>query len=337
MNPKKQPTLKSVAKKVGVTANTVSLALRDSPLVIEETKALIKKAAKEMGYIPNVLAGSLRSGRSNTIAILVGDISNFLFSQRIKALERTLGQAGYQVLIINTDEQMNMEIQAIRTAVSHQVDGIIICPCQHDKKSMELLKSYQIPFVLLGREFFDEQIDTVVWDDYQGACLMTEHLINVGCKSIVFLNGPQHISSATLRQKGYEETMKNKGLAAHIITAAPTSGGVTQALNHLWEKAVSYDGLFVFSDLMALEASSWHMKKGLHIPKDVAIAGFDDILSSIDLPFGLTSIACDRQKEAEQTVELLLRRIGDKTITAQTIRLPVYLKVRESTEGYKKS
>ena len=98
------PTLKSIAQRVGMTANTVSLALRDSPLVAENTKARIQKAAEEMGYVQNAIAGSLRSGRTNTVAVVTGDIANPLFAAKIKALEHVLREEGYQIIIFNSDE-----------------------------------------------------------------------------------------------------------------------------------------------------------------------------------------------------------------------------------------
>ena len=328
---KRQPTLKSIAERCNVTANTVSLALRDSPLVVETTKARIHQVAREMGYVPNVLAGSLRSGKSNTVAILVGDISNLLFAQRIKDLERKLRQHNYQVLILNTDENPETEMQAIRTAVSHQVDGIILCPCQQDRRNIDMLTDFRMPYVLLGREFSGCSDDAVVWDDEEGARLATLHLINTGRKSIVFLNGPEYISSATLRRKGYESAMKTAGLTPAVINTAFITGRINSALLPLTDGHIPCDGLFVFNDLMALETCSWLIKHGIRIPEDIAVVGFDDVLSTVSLPFELTSVACDRQQEASRTVDVLLSRIKNPNLPPQIERLPVELIIRASS------
>lgn len=329
--PNRQPTLKSIAEKTGVTANTVSLALRDSPLVLPQTKARIQKAAREMGYVHNVLAGSLRSGRSHTIAILFGDVSNPLFAQRIRELSKSLQQQGYQVLILNTEECAKTESQAIRTAVSHQVDGIILCPCQQGQESLDLLRQYRVPFVFLGREFLGASADAVVWDDLEGARMVTQHLLQMGCRRIVFINGPKLISSAILRQNGYETVMREAGLVPCTVHAAAMSGSVAGCLETLRKEHSRYDGLFVFSDLMALEASSWLLQNKFRLPEDVAVAGFDDILSDFNLPFGLTSVACNRKEEAEAVVKLLLRRINDPDAAFAVQRLPVRLVVRDSS------
>jgi LacI family transcriptional regulator len=328
---KRQPTLKNIAERVDVTVNTVSLALRDSPLVLPETKANILKVAREMGYVHNVLAGSLRSGKSHTIAILFGDVANLLFAQRIKALERVFRERKYQVLILNTEEDAQVEARAIRTAVSHQVDGIVFCPCQQGKESLELVKQYRVPCVLMGRETPDEEFDTVVWDDYEGARLATQHLIEAGSRSVVFLSGPEFISSARLRRKGYEDAMRAAGFDPVTVSADAMSGGVNRALDELSENGVRYDGLFVFSDLMALEASSWLMKRGIRVPEDVGVVGFDDILSSVSLPFELTSIASDRRAESEIVVDILLHRIAEPDAPVRIDRRPVRLVKRASS------
>ena len=328
---KRQPTLKSIAERCCVTANTVSLALRDSPLVVETTKARIRQVAREMGYVPNALANSLRSGRSHTVAILVGDISNLLFAQRIKDLERRLRLRNHQVLILNTDEDPETELHALRTALSHRVDGVILVPCQRDRRAMELLKSHGTPCLVLGREFDGCDCDTVVWDDREGARLATAHLIAVGCRSVVFLNGPEYVSSARLRREGYELAMRSAGLSPLTINANTTTGQLGGALDLITDGCVPCDGLFVFNDLMALEACSRLTRRGIRIPEDIAVAGFDDVLSTVCLPFGLTSVSADRAAEAAYAVDALLNRINQSDLPRQVQRLPVELIIREST------
>jgi len=328
---KRKPTLKDIAERVGLTVNTVSLALRDSPLVVEETKSRIRDAARELGYVHNVLAGSLRTGRSHTVALVMGDIANLAFAQRIKALEYAFRKAGYQVLILNTDENPRAELKAMRTAISHQVDGVVLCPCQQGREGIELLQAHCLPFVLIGRDFPDVAMDAVVWDDRAGAQMVTEHMLAEGYEDIVFLNGPGYISSATERRMGYEQAMRAAGYEPETVYTGATSGSVGSALEALWAERGGCDGLFVFSDLMALEAADWLMRRGLSIPDDVAVAGFDDVLSHISLPFGLTSVGCDWSIEAEKTVSRLLRRIENPDIEPGIDRLEVTLMPRMST------
>ena len=122
------PTLKTIAQQTGVTQNTVSLALRDSPLVAEDTKRMILAVAREQGYVRNDVADSLRSGRTHTIAIIFGDIANMLFAIKIAELEKALRKRHYQVLILNSGENADLEYSAVETAIRKKVDGVILCP-----------------------------------------------------------------------------------------------------------------------------------------------------------------------------------------------------------------
>ena len=141
-------TLKDIAEKTGFTVNTVSQALRGSPKLREETKAAIRAAAKELGYVHNALAGSLRSGSSRTIAIIVGDTSNLRFSIQLHAFELAFRTLGYQVIVMNTDETAQYELDAVKNAVRSSVDGVLLCPCQKSRAAIDLLESCRTPYVL---------------------------------------------------------------------------------------------------------------------------------------------------------------------------------------------
>ena len=326
------PTLKSIAERTGYTANTVSQALRNSPSVAQETRDQIRKVAREMGYVHNVVASSLRSGRTHTVALVFGDVSNMLFAIKIRELEEELRKRGYQVLILNTDEDQELERRAIHTAISRQVDGVVLCPCQKGRESLKLLEQHHVPYVLSGRYFDDLACDSVIWADYKGGLIATRHLIERGCRQILFLNGPEIISSARERDRGYRDALAEAGLVPLERSVSSMSGGVHSALDVLEAQGVRYDGIFAFSDLMALEAACWLQEHGLRIPEDVRMAGFDDILSHMCIPFGLTSISADKKAETRHTAELLLRRIeGRQEIPFECRVMDVELIARTSS------
>jgi LacI family transcriptional regulator len=154
--------------------------------------------------------------------------------------------------------------------------------------------------------------DAVVWADYEGGLIATRHLIARGCRNILFLNGPEIISSARERGRGYLDALNEEGLAPVTRHVSSMSGGVRGALDELYQEGFGFDGIFAFSDLMALEAACWLQEHHLRIPEDVRMAGFDDILSHMLIPFGLTSIAADKREETKYAVELLLKRIEGK-------------------------
>ena len=167
-------TLKDIAEKTGFTVNTVSQALRGSPKLREETKAAIRAAAKELGYVHNALAESLRSGSSRTIAIIVGDTSNLRFSIQLHAFELAFRTLGYQVIVMNTDETAQYELDAVKNAVRSSVDGVLLCPCQKSRAAIDLLESCRTPYVLFGRCYDD--LPAVIWDDERGGYLAGQQL-----------------------------------------------------------------------------------------------------------------------------------------------------------------
>lgn len=327
------PTLKSIALKTGYTANTVSQALRNSPSVAQETRDQIRKAAREMGYVHNVVASSLRSGRTHTVALIYGDVSNMLFAIKIREMEEELRKRGYQVLILNTDEDPELERRAIHTAISRKVDGVVLCPCQKGQEGLRLMEQHRVPYLLSGRYFEGVDCDSVVWADYKGGLIATRHLIERGCRNILFLNGPETISSARERGRGYRDALSEANLTPVERSVPSMSGGVRGALDQLKTEGIQYDGIFAFSDLIALEAACWLTEHGLRIPEDVRMAGFDDILSHIAIPFGLTSIAADKRQETLRAVELLLSRIeGNQDRPGERHTMDVQLVARASSK-----
>ena len=197
-----RPTLKTVAQAVGVTANTVSLALRGSPLVAEKTKTAILTEARRQGYQHDAAAQALRCGRSRVIALAFGDIANPLFAIKIKLLAQQFARAGYETLILNTDEAEETEVKAIRTALSRKVEGVVLCPCQKGREALELLHGQGVSCVLIGRQFDSPQEDAVVWDDRRGGYLATRRLLELGCRHPLYLTATPSISSARLRLEG---------------------------------------------------------------------------------------------------------------------------------------
>ena len=326
------PTLKTIAEQTGVTQNTVSLALRDSPLVAEETKRAILAAAREQGYVRNDVAKSLRSGRTHTIAIIFGDIGNMLFAIKIAELEKALRKRHYHVLILNSGEDAALEYSVVETAIRKKVDGVILCPCQEDRAALELLRKRGIPYVLIGRCFPGGADDAVLWDDYRGGYIATRHLIDRGCRRILMLNVSCRISSAVERHGGYLDALAEAGLEPIEREVSLTNADVNEALRELADRPGSIDGMFAFSDLIAFRAASWCLEQGVRIPEDMLLIGFDDILSHVQVPFPLSSICADKALETETAVDMLLKRIeATEEPASRIVRMPVQLIPRRST------
>ena len=327
------PTLKSIAERVGMTANTVSLALRDSPRVADETRARIQSIASEMGYVQNAIAGSLRSGRSNTLAVIMGDIANPLFAAKIKAFERAFREKGYQLMIFNSDEDPDLELEAVRTAIGRKVDGVVLCPTVEPDRALALLRQHHVPCVLNGRLNAPGHQDAVVWDDRYGGYLAASHLLQCGCRRIAWLGVTQRISSARDRKLGYLAALEEAGCTADptlILEVSPTGGDVSEMLSPLISQEL--DGICAFSDLIAWEAACFLEERGLRIPADIQLTGFDAAASHLRLPYRLTSVSADLDREAAEVARIMTMRMQNRESPAAIVRIATTLVTGSSTQ-----
>lgn len=193
--------------------NTVSHALHNKDDISAKTKEQIQSAAREMGYIRNISASSLRSGKTKSVAIIIGDISNPHFSILIKEIETLLRQEGYTSFILNTDENEEMEFMAITSAISKNVDGILLCPVQKTERNVRYLSEIGMPFALIGRRFERLPTHYVVCDDRNGGYQAASYLLSEGHSRILFMNGEPHISSARERLLGAERAYREAGIS----------------------------------------------------------------------------------------------------------------------------
>jgi LacI family transcriptional regulator len=311
----KKVTLRDVALKAGLSVNTISRALKDKEDISPATRKLIKELAKEMGYVGNSVAGSLRSGQTKTIAVIVSDVANPHFGIMVKDIEKAARKHNYTIFVINTEDDYDMEERAIYTAIGKNVDAIIICPSQRGIDNIRFLQKNNTPFVLIGRRFEDEpEFDYVVCDDEKGGYLATKHLIESGHEKILFLNGPAHISSAKERLKGYQRAHEEMGMPIDedlIIEVEPTAGDTRHIVKKLIEEKSSFTGIFAFNDVIAWEAAFVLKKYGFRIPQDYAVVGFDNIQSRLFIPFLLSSISNSKGKMSRRAVDIVLYRINN--------------------------
>jgi LacI family transcriptional regulator len=307
-------TLRDIAERTGYTVNTVSRALKDKEDIAASTRSLIKRVAEELGYIPDAVAASLRSGSMKTISVIIPDISDPLFAIWVKDIEMRLKERDFDMFIQNTEENQELEKRAVRLAIGKKIDGIILCPCQKDESSIETLKANGIPFVLIGRRFSRPDIDYVLADDLEGGYLATRHLLEAGHRRILFLNGPCCISSAQERLAGYRKALQEKGLpfCAELVREVRINvGECTRELQAIIERKLDFTGIFCFSDLMAWEAISYLQSVKLRVPDDVAVVGFDDIQSRLFYPYPLSSVEYSKSEIAGRCVSILFEKIAD--------------------------
>lgn len=315
----KKVTLKDVAELTGYSINTVSHALRGLDDVSKNTKEKIIQAAEKIGYVPDMIASSMRSGSTKTIAVIVPDIVDPLFAIWSRYIEEELRKKDYDTLIINTDENYEKEEYAINLALSKKVEGILICPVQKSYEDIQHLKRLNIPFVLLGRKFDEIQADYVVMDDFKGAYIATQYLIDKGKNEILFLNANEYISSAKERLAGYKEALISNGLKVdqNLIRQVDIikNDDCLRILNELKSEKVNFNACLAFSDLIAWQMIYFLNKEGRKVPEDIPVIGFDNLQSVIYYPYALTSVTYSKKAVVEEGIKILFEKIEKKNFT----------------------
>ena len=302
----KKPTIRDIAEICGCSANTVSQALRGSTRISQALRERIAQVANDIGYIPNRLAESMRTGTTKTIAVIFQDFRNPFFAVLARFIEEYARTLGYFVLFATTSESAEQEVTACRTVLGRNVDGILFSPIQRDTKAVKLLLGQKTPFVLLGRKFQGVDAYSVIADDEQGAYLTTRHLLERGAREILFLNSFSFICTSQFREQGYLRALKEYGSQPHILEVSMEYGKTREALKRLYQKPQPYDAVLTFCDMMGFEAYYTLREIGRRVPGDILLAGMDGMQRDFIYPISLTSAVIDRKALAEKAMDMLL-------------------------------
>lgn len=334
-------TMQDIARKTGYSINTVSHALRNKEDIARETRERIQRVAREMGYMGNQIASSLRSGRTRTLAVILGNMSNPFYGIMTDTIQDVAASLNYSLLIMCSREQVELEQELLETAVARRVDGILLFPTNESLPTLQRLKAMGVPFVLMSRTLEDGEADSVVSDEVEGGYLITKHLIDHGRRRLGYVSHQRIVYSYEKRLEGFNRACDEAGIPEsdrHLFVLSP------EGTNTRWEsdwqrsyvdrlvrwRAAGVDGLFVFCD-----EEAWHVMTMIRrTPElkdwDVGIVGFDDIEGTQLFPTGLCSINCDFGEMARQGIDLLRDRIHGDDRPPQSIVCPVRLVCRGS-------
>jgi LacI family transcriptional regulator len=328
----KRPTLRDVAREAGVSYQTVSRVINDQDNVSEDTRARVRQTIKALGYRPNRAAQILQTERSNTIEVVLFDAGFNLF---IFAMARTAQQLGYHFVISAITEQ-EFE-RTLESAASRFVDGLLLVPSTPMPEDFETLMELTngIPFVQIGSHS-GSTMPSVTYDQVRGARLAVQHLIDLGHQQIAAISGPLGNHDAQDRHKSYQNTLKENGLeVGPWIEADFTIDGGYRAMKSLLNQDSPFTATAVFAanDSMAMGAHTALRERGLRVPDDVSLVGFDDIPESAHFVPGLTTIRQDFYLVGKLAVEYLANLISDPDTPIYQRVLQPKLVVRESTQS----
>ena len=301
-----------------------------------ETEALILKTAEDLNYTANHLARGLRLKKTNTIGLVAPDISNPFFAHIIKRVQDVAHERGYSLIVCNTNENLDLEVEQVNLLHRKRVDGLIAMPVGQSYNHFEEWLRRDVPLVLLDRCFESLTVDSGVVDNYRGAYEATEHLLAFGHKRIALVQGLPGTYTNTSRLQGYSDA-----LAAHGVERDErliVGGDFRQEKSYIETKLLlTLDepptAIFATGDLITLGALQAIYEEGLRIPDDVSLLSFDDFDFAPFLRCPLTAVQQPKEVMGETAVKLLTERLSDVAKTPRRIVLRPSLIVRDSVSG----
>ncbi|MDQ0154886.1 LacI family DNA-binding transcriptional regulator [Robertmurraya andreesenii] len=329
---RKKVTIRDIARESGVSVATVSRYINKVSYTSPETEKKIQQVLDRFNYTPNAMARSLATQKSNTIAFVTPDITNPFFPELVKSIENVAKTNGYRLLLMNTNEDELQNPDFWNQFKSNYIDGFILAASELSSDAQGFLQGLSIPFVCIDRAVHPEQQNSVSVNNFEGACLAVNHLIEIGCRKIAHISGPNSLFPALERMNGYLRSMEEHQLKPFILEGDFTLASGTVQTERLLEEYPDVDGVFYANDLMAIGSLKAFKKQNRSIPKDVAIIGFDGIqLAEIVHP-EISTIKQPIDKIGEIATSHLIKAVENREETFDVnITLEIELVRREST------
>lgn len=334
---KAEVTIYDISRALNISASTVSRGLNNNPQVRKELRKKIMQTAHEMGYQPNKFASNLRQKRTRTIGVVIPKIDSHFMSSVISGMEKVANNAGYQLLISQSEESSVQEEANIKALYNSRVDGFLVSLTYETKNRDAFSNIFRkdIPVVFFDRVFECGNCVSVVIDNYRAGYEATRHLIEQGCKRIIHVGGSLNRNVYNDRYRGFIQALTEEGLpydeSSLIITDLSDTSGVV-ILKELMSRGTLPDGIFTANDNSAVSLVVELKKKGYRIPDDIAIVGFNnDPVSRIIEP-NLTSVNYPGRSMGEIAASTIIRILeGEQYGNVSTVILNHELIIRESS------
>ena len=314
-------TIHDIAEKLKITASTVSRALNNNPRISEATKKKVLKTAKQLNYQPNHIASALRSGKSRLIGVIVPTANRNFFSSVIRGIEDIANNLNYKIIISQSYDEFDKEVQNVEALLNARVDGIIasIGKTTENFDHFEKVKDKGIPLVLFDRISNELEVSQVVIDDYQGAYQTVDHLIQNGCKRIVHFTSSQRINIYKERKRGYEDALREHGLEIDpelIVFSNMQLEDGRKNMEEILKKKIPFDGVFSSSDYAIMGAMQVLKEHGFKIPEQVKLAGFgNEPFTSFTEP-GITTVDQKSIPMGKITAETFFELLNSTSVDA---------------------
>ncbi len=313
-----QVTIKDIARELGISPSTVSRALKDHPDISTETKKAVNALAEKLNYQPNTVALNLRQKKTNTIGVIIPEIVHFFFSTVISGIEDVAYQAGYNVILAQSNESYQREVTDLRALFNSRVDGMLLSLSRETTNfdHIESVISKGVPIVFYDRMYNSPTSSKVIVDDYAGAKEAVLHLVEQGCKRIAHLMAVPNLMISTDRLRGYEDALRESKLELSKDWIIECNSSTLEEGKRVTKKLLSLanppDSIFANMDPIALGAMMAIKEKGLKIPKDIAVVGFSNWLFGELVEPSLTTVDQPGFEMGQEAARMLIKQIESK-------------------------
>jgi LacI family transcriptional regulator len=329
----KRPTMRDVAGLAGVSKTTVSHVINSTRFVEEETRQRVLQAIAELGYRPSAAARSLTTKRTETIGVIVSDVSNHFFAEILRGIEDVVMPENYGLLVCNTAEVLEREAHYLDLLLRQRVDGIIAAATSQRWNALAQAQSQHTPIVFMDRSFADMNGPFVCVDNKQGAYLGVRHLIECGHRQIGILAGFQRLSTMRDRLAGFRQAMQDYAIPVSekwVITSQLSIEAGCKVMRQLLSLPERPTAAFINNNLLALGALLAINELGVRCPEDIALVSFDDHPWAAVSDPPLTVVRQPAQQLGQVAAQILLDLIGDEQIPESHIILDCELVTRQS-------
>ncbi|ATL45757.1 LacI family transcriptional regulator [Chitinophaga caeni] len=340
MRNRAEKTIVDIAEALSLSVSTVSRALNDHPNISVQTKDKVRKMARKLGYRPNTLAAGLRSNKSKTVGLIVPRISMFYPAAITTIVQNRLQEYGYHLIICQSNDSYEQEVALVNTLYSARVEALAVSTTLYttDFSHFDLFKKNNIPVVFFDRVPGNYEGKIVCGDDEDGGYQGAKHLLEKGCKDIVYISGPLTCSLYTRRLEGFKKALqeyKQSYKKSRVFFQELTKENALQTCKKVFSKKQWPDAIFATNDTTAITVLEYCRNHGINVPGQVKIVGYsNDPRTEIVTP-SITSIDQDPTTTAERVVAALLELIQQKSATAtkQTREIiPIHLIERASSK-----
>lgn len=325
-------TIKHVAARAGVSFTTVSHVVNGTRPVSDQVRSKVEAAIAELGYVPSGVARSLRVRATGTLGLLLPNASNPYFAELARGIEDHAERNGYSVILCNSDDDIDKQLRYLRVLLERRIDGLIVATVASDAAFAEALANLRVPLVLVDRSLDGVDADQLRVDHEQGAYLATRHLLELGHRRIVCIGGPASTQVAQLRAAGYQRALAEAGIEAKAVVDCPfTSPAGHAAAQTLLSAELRPTAIFAGNDMIALGVLRAAAERGLQVPQQLSVVGFDDIEVSRYLHPALTTVGQCIGQLGEQVAARLLERIRTPGLAVSQQLIEPILVLRESS------